>query len=74
MLTVLLALLLPFAMMLFFTRVSYSKVGALFVTLMIVIFAFDGLNRSIPVMVAGAVSIIAGYMSSLRIQRKNKGV
>ncbi|QOY36977.1 DUF2198 family protein [Anaerobacillus isosaccharinicus] len=74
MLTVLLALTLPFIMMLFFTRVSYSKIGALMVTLMIVIFAFDGLNQSIPVIITGALSIVAGYIVSLRIQKKNRGV
>lgn len=74
MLTVLLALTLPFIMMLFFTRVSYSKIGALMVTLMIVIFAFDGLNQSIPVIIAGSLSIVAGYILSLRIQKKNRGV
>ncbi|MCT8140179.1 DUF2198 family protein [Anaerobacillus sp. CMMVII] len=74
MLTILLALTLPFIMMLFFTRVSYSKIGALMVTLMIVIFAFDGLHQSWPVIITGAISIVVGYIVSLRIQRKNKGV
>jgi general stress protein CsbA len=74
MLNVLLALILPFFMMLFFTRVSYSKIGALLVTLMIVIFAFDGLKQTIPVIIAGSVSIAAGYWISLRIQKKNRGV
>jgi general stress protein CsbA len=74
MLNVLLALTLPFFMMLFFTRVSYSKFGALLVTLMIVIFAFDGLKQTIPVIIVGTVSIAAGYWMSLRIQKKNRGV
>ncbi|RXJ01711.1 DUF2198 family protein [Anaerobacillus alkaliphilus] len=74
MLNIFLALILPFIMMLFFTRVSYSKVGALAVTLMVVIFAFNGLDQPIPVIVAGAISIAGGYIASLRIQKKNRGV
>ncbi len=74
MLNFLIALIVPFVMMLFFTKVSYSKIGALFVTLMIVIFAFNGLQQSVPTIIAGAVSIVAGYIASFRIQKKNRGV
>jgi general stress protein CsbA len=74
MLTVLLALILPFIMMLFFTRVSYSKIGALMVTLMILIFAFNGLKQPILVIIAGVVSCVAGFIMALRIQKKNRGV
>lgn len=74
MLNIVLALILPFFMMIFFTRVSYSKVGALIVTLMVVIFAFNGLGQTIPGIIAGSVSIIAGFIASFKIQNKNRGV
>ncbi|WNF36555.1 DUF2198 family protein [Bacillaceae bacterium IKA-2] len=74
MVNVVLAFIFPFLMMIFFTRVSYSKVGALIVTLMIVIFAFNGLGQTIPVIIAGVVSIVAGIFASLKIETKNRGV
>lgn len=74
MLNIVLALILPFFMMIFFTRVSYSKVGALIVTLMVVIFAFNGLGQTIPGIIAGSVSIVAGFIASFKIQNKNRGV
>lgn len=74
MLNLILALVLPFVMMLFFTRVSYSKIGALVVTLMVLIFAFDGLNQSVPAMITGAISTVAGFVMSFKIQKKNRGV
>lgn len=74
MLNFVLALIAPLIMMLFFTKVSYSRVGALIVTLMIVIFAFNGLQQSVPTILAGTVSLIAGFIASSRIQKKNRGV
>lgn len=74
MLNVILAFILPFVMMLFFTRVSYSKLGALVVTLMIVIFAFNGLEQTLPTIFVGIVSIIGGFFASLKIEKKNRGV
>lgn len=74
MLNIILALVMPIVMMLFFTRVSYSKYGALIVTLMILFFAFDGLQQAIPVIVIGSLSTVVGFFTSFRIQKKNRGV
>ena len=74
MLTIILALTMPFVMMLFFTRVSYSKVGALLVALMVLVFAFNGLEKPVYIIIIAIFSVVAGYVASMKIEKKNKGV
>lgn len=74
MLTILLALILPFLMMLFFTKVSYSKIGALIVTLMVLIFALDGLQQTPVAIFAAVASIVIGFIVSSHVQKRNRGV
>ncbi|WP_407639584.1 DUF2198 family protein [Anaerobacillus alkalidiazotrophicus] len=55
-----------------FTKVSYSKVGALFVTVMILIFGFSGLHQPPLMIIIGTVSVVVGFVFSSHIQKKNR--
>jgi general stress protein CsbA len=67
-----LAALLPLFFMLFFNRVLFTKYLPLGITILILLFGFDGINRSLSVQVIACVSTMAGFLIGLKIHNKQK--
>ncbi|MFC0187443.1 DUF2198 family protein [Fictibacillus aquaticus] len=70
MLEYILAGLLPVFFMLLFNRVLFSKYVPIIITLLILIFGFDGLNRPLSQQVIGLVSTAIGFWLGLKIYKK----
>jgi general stress protein CsbA len=70
MLEVIISLVLPILLILFFTRVTYSKLVSLVLTVVLMFVAFDGLSRSIWVQLAGLVGVLLGFYLSKKPFKK----
>ncbi|MCQ6264321.1 CsbA family protein [Fictibacillus sp. WQ 8-8] len=70
MVEVLLAALLPIVLQLLFNRVLFSKYLPVMITLLILLFAFDGLNQPLYLQATALCSVLAGYWLGLNIHKK----
>jgi general stress protein CsbA len=66
------AALLPFLLLLLFNRVLFSKYVPLGITLLILIFGFNGLNQPLSLQILAVLSTLAGFMMGLKIHYKQK--
>ncbi|MFC7371047.1 DUF2198 family protein [Fictibacillus iocasae] len=75
MLEYILAGLLPVFFLLLFNRVLFSKYVPLLITLLILVFGFDGFNRPLGQQIIALVSTAVGFWLGLKIFKKqNKKV
>jgi general stress protein CsbA len=70
MLEYVLAAVMPLFFMMFFNRVLFTKYLPLAITIVILIIGFDGLQRTVPVQIIGALSTLAGFVLGLKIHSK----
>lgn len=70
----LLALLLPFTLMLVVTRVAFNIYGALIVTLMVLLFGLNFHEKSIIVNLIAIASLILGFIQSRKLLKKKPGM
>ncbi|MFC0236353.1 DUF2198 family protein [Fictibacillus phosphorivorans] len=66
------AALLPFGLQLLFNRVLFTKYLPLAITVVILIFGFDGLNQPLPLQIVAVISTIIGFLLGLKIYNKQK--
>lgn len=64
------AALLPIVLQLIFNRVLFSKYLPVFITLLIMLFAFDGQNQPFYLQATGLCSLMIGYWLGLNIYKK----
>ncbi|WP_096202454.1 DUF2198 family protein [Bacillus sp. FJAT-45350] len=74
MIDLLLALVLPFILMWVVTRVAFSIVGALIVTVMILVFALQFHERSYLEIGLALASLTFGWIQSKKLLRKKPGM
>ncbi|MBU8908662.1 DUF2198 family protein [Desertibacillus haloalkaliphilus] len=74
MIDLLLALLLPFLLMVAVTRVTFSVYGALIVTAMVMLFAFDLYQKSIIVIIISIISLVGGWFAARKLLKKKPGM
>ncbi|MGA4718663.1 DUF2198 family protein [Fictibacillus nanhaiensis] len=66
------AALLPLCLQLLFNRVLFTKYLPLGITIVIMIFGFDGLNQPLTLQIVAVVSTIVGFFLGLKIYNKQK--
>ncbi|MET3727147.1 general stress protein CsbA [Fictibacillus halophilus] len=66
------AALLPLCLQLLFNRVLFTKYLPLGITVVIMIFGFDGLNQPLPLQIVAVISTIVGFLLGLKIYNKQK--
>jgi general stress protein CsbA len=66
------AALFPVFLLLLFNRVLFSKYLPLGITILILIFGLDGLNRPLPLQVIAGISTILGFFLGLKIYKKQQ--
>jgi len=74
MIDIILALVLPVLIMLIVTRVAFHLLGALVVTLMIMIAVVRIYERPIYEIVLAAISLVVGYYLSKKLLQKKPGM
>lgn len=66
------AALLPVFLQLLFNRVLFTKYLPLGMTIIILIFGFDGLNQPLPLQIVAVIFTIIGFFLGLKIYNKQK--
>ncbi|MGC4376836.1 DUF2198 family protein [Fictibacillus sp. Mic-4] len=69
---VILAALLPIFFQLLFNRILFSKFVPLIITVLILLFAFDGIHRPLAIQIIAIVSTGIGFWLGLFIYRKQE--
>lgn len=72
MLEVIFSLIIPILLILLFTRVTYNKYVGIILTVVLMIVAFDGLERTVLVQITGIIGILLGYYLSKKPFKKTK--
>ncbi|WNB92779.1 DUF2198 family protein [Bacillus sp. NEB1478] len=67
-----LAALLPLFFMLFFNRVLFTKYLPLGITILILLFGFDGLHQPVTLQIIACLSTAAGFFIGLKIHNMQK--
>lgn len=66
MLEIIISLILPIFLILFFTRVTYNKIVSVILTVVLMLVAFDGLSKPIWLQITGIVGVVIGFLLSKR--------
>ncbi|MBY6036881.1 DUF2198 family protein [Fictibacillus nanhaiensis] len=66
------AALLPVFLLLLFNRVLFSKYVPLGITILILVFGFDGLHQPLPLQIIGGLFTIVGFFLGLKIHNKQR--
>lgn len=74
MMDIMLALILPFFIMIIITRITFSLIGACIVTWMLSIFVFSFHNESMFVIACALLSFIAGFYVARKRLTHNPGM
>ncbi|WP_078555770.1 DUF2198 family protein [Bacillus alkalicellulosilyticus] len=74
MLDLILALILPFIIMVVVTRVAFSVIGAVIVSVMIMIFGIGVHEQSFLVIALALVSTVAGWFAAQKVLKKKPGM
>jgi general stress protein CsbA len=66
------AALLPVLLQLLFNRVLFSKYVPLGITILILLFGFDGLHQPVPLQIIAGVSTLIGFFLGLKIHHRQR--